>query len=468
MGRRKKNMVLEKVAIVDVAAEGKSLGRVEDKVVFVPYTLPGDVVDIRVTKNRKKFFEGRVEKFHEYSSDRIEPFCADFGTCGGCKWQMMPYDQQLKIKEQTVKDHLERLGGFKDLNYLPIVGAGSDRFYRNKLEFTFTPMRWLTNEQVNSEEDFERRGVGFHVPGGFDKVLDIDTCYLQDDFSNAIRNAMRTYMLEKDLSCYNMRDHHGFLRNLIIRNTSLGDRMVIVQVGENQEENIQGVMEFLKAKFPEITSLMYIINTKRNETIHDQDIVLFHGKEYMVEDFEGIKFKIGPKSFFQTNTKQALELYRITRDMAAISADDVVYDLYTGTGTIANFVAHQAKKVVGVEYVEEAIIDAKENSRFNNVENTVFYAGDMKDVLNEEFIKRNGKPDVLITDPPRAGMHESVTNVILKADPQRIIYVSCNSATQARDLQILDEKYKIVEVVAVDMFPQTAHVESVVKLERRE
>jgi len=467
MGRRKKNMVLEKVAIVDVAAEGKSLGREEDKVVFVPYTLPGDVVDIRVTKNRKNYFEGKVEKFHEYSSDRIEPFCADFGTCGGCKWQMMPYDQQLKIKEQTVKDHLERLGGFKDLKYLPIVGAEEDRFYRNKLEFTFTPMRWLTNEQVKSDEEFERRGVGFHVPGGFDKVLDIDTCYLQDEFSNAIRNAMRTYMLENDLSCYNMRDHYGFLRNLIIRNTSLGDRMVIVQVGENQEENIQGVMEFLKEKFPEITCLMYIVNTKKNETIHDQDIILFHGQEYMVEDFEGIKFKIGPKSFFQTNSKQALELYRITRDMADISSEDVVYDLYTGTGTIANFVAHQAKKVVGVEYVEEAIVDAKENSRFNNVENTVFYSGDMKDVLTEEFITKNGKPDVLITDPPRAGMHESVTNVILKADPQRIIYVSCNSATQARDLQILDEKYKIVEVVAVDMFPQTAHVESVVKLERR-
>ena len=467
MGRREKNMVLEKVAIVDVAAEGKSLGRVEDKVVFVPYTMPGDVVDIRVTKNRKKFFEGKVEKFHEYSSDRIESFCADFGTCGGCKWQMMPYDQQLKIKEQTVKDHLERLGGFKGLNYLPIVGASEDRFYRNKLEFTFTPMRWLTNEQVKSEEEFERRGVGFHVPGGFDKVLDIDTCYLQDEFSNAIRNALRSYMFENDLSCYNMRDHHGFLRNLIIRNTSLEDRMVIVQVGENQEENIQGVMEFLKAKFPEITSLMYIVNTKKNETIHDQDIVLFHGKEYMVEDFEGIKFKIGPKSFFQTNTKQALELYRITRGMADISSDDIVYDLYTGTGTIANFVAHQAKKVVGIEYVEEAIIDAKENSKFNNVENTVFYAGDMKDVLTEDFITKNGKPDVLITDPPRAGMHESVTHVILKADPQRVIYVSCNSATQARDLQILDEKYKIVEVVAVDMFPQTAHVESVVKLERR-
>lgn len=467
MGRRKKNMVLEKVAIVDVAAEGKSLGRVEDKVVFVPYTLPGDVVDVRVTKNRKKFFEGRVEKFHEYSSDRIEPFCADFGTCGGCKWQMMPYDQQLKIKEQTVKDHLERLGGFKDLNYLPIVGAEADRFYRNKLEFTFTPMRWLTNEQVKSGEEFERRGVGFHVPGGFDKVLDIEKCYLQDDFSNALRNSLRTYLLEHDLTCYNMRDHHGFFRNVIIRNTSLDDRMVIVQFGENQEENIQGVMSYLKDKFPEITSLMYIVNTKKNETIHDQDIVLFHGKEYMVEDFEGIKFKIGPKSFFQTNTKQALELYRITRAMADISPDDVVYDLYTGTGTIANFVAHQAKKVVGVEYVEEAIVDAKENSRFNEVENTVFYAGDMKDVLTEEFIAKNGKPDVLITDPPRAGMHESVTNVILKADPQRIVYVSCNSATQARDLQLLDEKYKIVEVVAVDMFPQTAHVESVVKLERR-
>ncbi len=467
MGRRKKNMVLEKVAIIDVAAEGKSLGRVEDKVVFVPYTLPGDVVDVRVTKNRKKYFEGKVEKFHEYSSDRLEPFCADFGTCGGCKWQMMPYDQQLKIKEQTVKDHLERLGGFQNLKYLPIVGAEKDRFYRNKLEFTFTPMRWLTNEQIKSEEEFERRGVGFHVPGGFDKVLDIEKCYLQDDFANEIRNALRVYLLENDLSCYNMRDHHGFFRNLILRNTSLNDRMVIVQFGENQEENIQNVMVFLKDKFPEITSLMYIVNTKKNETIHDQDIVLYHGKEYMVEDFEGIKFKIGPKSFFQTNTQQALELYRITRAMANISADDVVYDLYTGTGTIANFVAHQAKKVVGIEYVEEAIIDAKENSIFNNIDNTVFYAGDMKDILTEEFIKKNGKPDVLITDPPRAGMHDAVTNVILKADPQRIIYVSCNSATQARDLQILDEKYKIIEVVAVDMFPQTAHVESVVKLERR-
>lgn len=467
MGRRKKNVLLEKVEIVDVAAEGKSLGRVDDKVVFVPYTLPGDVVDIRVTKNRKKYYEGKVEQFHEYSSDRQETFCKDFGTCGGCKWQMMPYNMQLKVKEQTVKDHLERLGGFENLNYLPIVGAPEDKYYRNKLEFTFTPTRWLTNEQIKSEEEFERRGVGFHVPGGFDKVLDIETCHLQDDFSNDVKNALRDFMLANNLGCYNIREHHGFFRNLIIRNTSLEDRMVIVQFGENQEDNIQLVMNHLKDKFPEITSLLYIVNTKKNETIHDQEIICFHGKEYMVEDFEGIKFKIGPKSFFQTNTKQALELYRITRSMADISSEDVVYDLYTGTGTIANFVAHQAKKVVGVEYVADAIEDAKENSRFNEVENTVFYAGDMKDVLTEEFVKKNGQPDVLITDPPRAGMHEDVVNVILKADPQRIVYVSCNSATQARDLKLLDEKYKIVEAIAVDMFPQTAHVESVVKLERR-
>ena len=466
MGRRKKNFILEKVEITTVAAEGKCLGKVEDKVVFVPYTMPGDVVDIRVTKNKKSFYEGKVEKFHSYSGDRKEPFCEHFGTCGGCKWQMMSYDKQLELKDQTVRDHLERLGGFKDLYYIPISGSQTDRFYRNKLEFTFTPTRWLTDEQIKSEDEFERRGVGFHVPGGFDKVLDVKKCYLQDDFSNAIRDELRSYLLDQDLSCYHIRDHHGLFRNLIIRNTSLGDRMVIVQFGEPSDA-IEAIMEHLKNKFPEITSLLYIINQKKNETIFDQDVICYHGKDYMMEDFEGIKFKIGPKSFFQTNTDQALELYRITRDRANISKDDVVYDLYTGTGTIANFVAGQAKKVVGVEYVPEAIEDAKENSKLNNIDNTIFFAGDMKDVLNDEFIKEHGQPDVLITDPPRAGMHEDVVNTILRANPKRIVYVSCNSATQARDLQLLDEQYKIISAQAVDMFPQTAHVESVVTLEKK-
>lgn len=466
MGRRKRNFILENVEITDVAAEGKCLGRVEDKVVFVPYTMPGDVVDIRVTKNRKNFYEGKVEKFHTFSNDRQEPFCEHFGTCGGCKWQMMPYKKQLELKDQTVKDHLERLGGFKDLNFLPISGSQTDKFYRNKLEFTFTPTRWLTNEQIKSGDEFERRGIGFHIPGGFDKVLDINKCYLQDEFSNDLRNELRDYLLKEDLSCYHIKDHHGLFRNLIIRNTSLGDRMVIVQFGEPSDA-IDGIMEHIKTKFPEITSLLYIINQKKNETIFDQDVICYHGKNHMVEDFEGIKFKIGPKSFFQTNTDQALELYRITRERANISEDDVVYDLYTGTGTIANFVAGQAKKVIGVEYVPEAIEDAKENSKLNNIENTVFFAGDMKDVLNDDFIKEHGQPDVLITDPPRAGMHEEVVKTILRANPNRIVYVSCNSATQARDLQLLDETYKIISAQAVDMFPQTAHVESVVTLEKR-
>lgn len=466
MGRRKRNFILENVEITDVAAEGKCLGRVEDKVVFVPYTMPGDVVDIRVTKNRKNFYEGKVEKFHTYSDDRQEPFCEHFGTCGGCKWQMMPYERQLQLKNQTVKDHLERLGGFKDLNFLPISGSQTDKFYRNKLEFTFTPTRWLTNEQIKSGDEFERRGIGFHIPGGFDKVLDINKCFLQDEFSNDLRNELRDYLLKEDLSCYHIKDHHGLFRNLIIRNTSLGDRMVIVQFGEPSDA-IDGIMEHIKTKFPEITSLLYIINQKKNETIFDQDVICYHGKDHMLEDFEGIKFKIGPKSFFQTNTDQALELYRITRERANISEDDVVYDLYTGTGTIANFVAGQAKKVIGVEYVPEAIEDAKENSKLNNIDNTVFFAGDMKDVLNDDFIKEHGQPDVLITDPPRAGMHEDVVNTILRANPNRIVYVSCNSATQARDLQLLDEKYKIISAQAVDMFPQTAHVESVVTLEKR-
>ncbi len=466
MGRRKRNFVLENVEITTVAAEGKCLGKVEDKVVFVPYTMPGDVVDIRVTKNKKSFYEGKVEKFHSYSDERQKPFCEHFGTCGGCKWQMMPYDKQLELKDQTVRDHLERLGGFKDLYYIPISGSQTDRFYRNKLEFTFTPTRWLTDEQIKSEDEFERRGVGFHIPGGFDKVLDVKKCYLQDEFSNAIKDELRSYLLEKDLSCYHIRDHHGLFRNLIIRNTSLGDRMVIVQFGEPSDA-IEAVMEHLKNKFPEITSLLYIVNQKKNETIFDQDVICYHGKNYMMEDFEGIKFKIGPKSFFQTNTEQALELYRITRDRANISKNDVVYDLYTGTGTIANFVAGQAKKVVGVEYVPEAIEDAKENSVLNNIDNTIFFAGDMKDVLNDDFIKEHGQPDVLITDPPRAGMHEDVVNTILRANPKRIVYVSCNSATQARDLQLLDEQYNIISAQAVDMFPQTAHVESVVTLERK-
>ncbi|WP_430812322.1 MULTISPECIES: 23S rRNA (uracil(1939)-C(5))-methyltransferase RlmD [unclassified Carboxylicivirga] len=469
MGRsRKSKPLLKKVTITDVAAEGKAMCRVDDRVVFVQKAVPGDVVDVQVTKKRRSYYEGFPVFFHEYSSIRQEPFCDHFGVCGGCKWQALPYDHQLKYKEREVLNNLSRIGKVALPEALPILGSEKIRFYRNKLEFTFSNNRWLSEEELQSGEVItHRNGVGFHIPGMFDKVEDVTKCYLQKDPSNAIRMAIKDYALEHGLTFFDLKKQEGFLRTLIIRTSSTNELMVILTMFHEDEENRVALLNHIKDAFPEITSLMYVINTKKNDTITDQDIVLFNGRDHIFEEMEGLKFKIGPKSFYQTNSEQAYELYKITRNFAAIQPHEVVYDLYTGTGTIANFVARQAKKVIGVEYVPEAIEDACVNSAINKIENTSFFAGDMKDVLNFDFIEKHGQPDVMIVDPPRAGMHADVVQTIINAAPDRIVYVSCNSATQARDINLLDVRYKVTRVQPVDMFPHTHHVENVVLLDRK-
>ena len=468
MGRRKGLPSLEKVTITDIGAEGNALARVDNLVVFVPMLIPGDVVDIQVIRKRKKYMEGKVIKFHEYSSDRIKPRCIHFGVCGGCKWQHLPYKLQLKYKEKQVRDNLSRIGKVELPEIKPIIASSEEYLYRNKLEFTFSDKRWLTKEEVGSETRFEREGaLGFHIPGLFDKVLDIQECHLQPDPSNSIRNAVKEYSLRNNLEFFDLREQTGFLRNLIIRNSLKGDVMVIVVFFHEDVERREAMLDFLKSSFPQITSLMYVINPKRNDSLNDQEPILYKGENYLVEEMEGLKFRIGPKSFYQTNTKQAFELYSVARNFAALSGNEIVYDLYTGTGTIANFVAKSAAKVIGIEYVDEAVKDAKINSEINNIHNTYFFSGDMKDVLSEKFIEDNGSPDVIITDPPRAGMHEDVIKVILKAAAQKIVYVSCNPATQARDILLLSEDYKVSGVQPVDMFPHTHHVENVVLLERK-
>lgn len=468
MGRKRKNPLLEKLEIIDVAAEGKAIGKHNEMVVFVPYLAPGDVADVQVTKKRKKFMEGKATKIHEYSKDRIEPICSHFTVCGGCKWQHLPYEQQLKLKQKQVVDNLTRIGKVELNNIGDILPSKKQTHYRNKLEFTFSASRWLTDDEVaNSDETFDRNALGFHVPGRFDRVLDVKTCYLQDDLSNQIRIAVREFVTKEGFSFYHQRSNEGFLRNIILRNTNKGEWMVIVVFGEENMNDIESVMYFLKDNFPQITSLQYVVNLKVNDTIGDQDIKCFSGKEFIEEEMEGLTFKIGPKSFFQTNSEQALELYKVTRDFARLKETDLVYDLYTGTGTIANFVAKQCKKVIGVEYVEPAIVDAKINSENNKIDNTLFFAGDMKDILDDEFIAKHGRPDVIITDPPRAGMHTDVVNTILRAEPEAIVYVSCNPGTQARDLELLSVKYKVTAVQPVDMFPHTHHVENVVRLEKK-
>lgn len=470
MGRKKgRHPLIEGLEIVDAGAEGKAIGRFGEKVVFVPYVVPGDVVDVQVTKKRKNYLEGRVTKIHTKSEKRVEPVCSHYGICGGCKWQNLGYEDQLFYKQKQVADHLTRIGKIDLPEIQPIVGSPATEYYRNKLEFTFSNSRWVTEKEIaENDEIAERRAAGFHIPGRFDKILDIDHCFLQGDPSNAVRLAIKEFAFENDLTFYNLRAHEGLLRNLIIRTTTTNELMVLVSFGEEQEDNIELLMNFLKGKFPEITSLMYVVNTKQNDTIYDLDVQCFAGNDHIVEEMEGLKFKIGPKSFFQTNSVQALKLYEITRELANIQEEDVVYDLYTGTGTIANFVAKYAKHVVGIESVPEAIEDAKLNSENNNVENTSFYAGDMKDIFTAEFIDQNGKPDIIITDPPRAGMHTNVVEVMLELEAPRIVYVSCNAATQARDLQLLDPKYKVTKVQPVDMFPHTHHVENVVVLELRD
>ncbi len=464
MSRKMKNKVITNLLIERIASEGKCVGHHEGKVVFVSNVAPGDVVDVRITKGKSSFMEGEAIRFHEYSKDRIEPFCSHFGTCGGCKWQHINYDLQKTYKRQQVLDQFERIAKVPIPEVLPIMGSAKTQYYRNKLDFTFSNSRWLTREEINSGQEFERNALGFHIPKMFDKIIDIEHCYLQGGLSNEVRNELRTFAREKQISFYDIRNNKGLLRNLIIRSTTTNQTMVIVQFGEHDPESIQVVMEFLNQKFPQITSLLYIINTKGNETFHDLELVTFAGLPYIEEEMESLKFRIGPKSFYQTNSEQAYELYKVARDFAQLKGDEVVYDLYTGTGTIANFVAKQAKQVIGVEYVEAAIEDAKLNSQINGIENTLFYAGDMKDILNEEFIANHAKPDVIITDPPRAGMDEKVVQMLLRLEAPTIVYVSCNPATQARDLALLGEKYHVSKIQSVDMFPQTYHVENVVLL----
>ena len=472
MSRKKKALpLLERITITDVAAEGKALAKVNDLVVFVPYVVPGDVVDLQVKRKKNKYAEAVAVKFHEYSPQRAEPFCQHYGVCGGCKWQCLTYADQIKYKQKQVTDNLTRIGKVELPEISPILGSEKTEFYRNKLEFTFSDKRWLTEEEVKADVQYDQmNAVGFHIPGAFDKVLAIEKCWLQDDISNQIRNTIRDYAYEHGLAFYNIRNHEGLLRNLMIRTSSTGELMVLLQVRVSDKKDVESTKELLAhvaEKFPQITSLLYVVNNKCNDTINDLDIEVFKGNDHIFEEMEGLRFKVGPKSFYQTNSEQAYNLYKVARDFAGLTGDELVYDLYTGTGTIANFVSRKAKKVIGIEYVPEAIEDAKVNSAINNITNTLFYAGDMKDMLTRDFINEHGRPDVIITDPPRAGMHNDVIDVILFAEPKRIVYVSCNPATQARDLQLLDVKYKVVAVQPVDMFPHTHHVENVVLLEKR-
>ena len=467
MARKQKQLpIFYEVTITDVAAEGKAIAKVDDMVIFTQYAVPGDVVDLQIFKKKKNYMEGRVIKFHSYSEKRCEATCEHYGTCGGCKWQILPYDEQIRYKQKQVVDNLTRLGHIELPEITPILGSEKTYFYRNKLEYTFSNRKWLTMEDMQKEhKPGELNGVGFHIPGMFDKVLDINKCWLQDDISNQIRNEIRRYAQEKGLTFFDLRNQEGFLRTLMIRTTSTGELMVVVVFFHEDEAERVALLQHLADMFPQITALLYVINSKCNDTITDQEIHCFKGEEAIYEEMEGLRFKIGPKSFYQTNSEQAYELYKVARNFAELTGEELVYDLYTGTGTIANFVSRKARQVIGIEYVPEAIEDAKVNSAINGIDNTLFFAGDMKDILTDKFIKEYGRPDVIITDPPRAGMHEDVVNVILNAEPKRIVYVSCNPATQARDLQMLDVKYKVTAVQPVDMFPHTHHVENVVCLE---
>lgn len=465
MGRnRRKLPLLENIQILDAGAEGKAIAKHEEMVIFVTGAIPGDVCDIQITRKKKSFLEGRPVKFHSYSDKREPAFCKHFGTCGGCKWQELNYKDQLYYKHKQVMDNFTRLGKFEFPDIGEILPSANTKYYRNKLEFTFSNKRWLTSEEMNNDQ-LEMNALGFHVPGRFDKIVDVDHCFLQGGESNEFRNELKNFALKNNYSFFDIREQHGLLRNLIVRTSSTGDTMLVVCFFENNEIAIENTMSHLKKTFPQVSSLMYVVNEKKNDTIGDLDILCYSGLPYIMEEMEGIQFKIGPKSFYQTNSEQAYELYKITREFANLSADDTVYDLYTGTGTIANFVAKSCKQVIGIEYVPEAIEDAFVNSKQNNIANTKFYAGDMKDILTNEFISKNGQPDVIITDPPRAGMHEDVINVILAAEAKKVVYVSCNPATQARDLNLLSEKYLVTKVQPVDMFPHTHHVENVALLE---
>lgn len=468
MRKKKPLPIIENVEIVDVAAEGKSIAKIDDMVVFIPYGAPGDIVDIKLDKKKKSFAEAHIERMVRPSEIRIEPFCEHFGVCGGCKWQHLPYDFQLKFKRQQVVDALQRIAKVEIPEIPTTIGSDNTTCYRNKLEYTFSNKSWLTFGQMKSGEEFpDRNAVGFHIPGAFDKVLNINKCWLQDNISNEIRLFIRDYALSKGYTFYDLKNQQGLMRTIMVRIASTCEIMLIVVFGEDNPEAVNDVMEAIKEKFPQITSLLYVINLKVNDTIGDQEVITYSGKPYIEEEMEGLKFRIGPKSFYQTNSHQAYKLYSKTREFAHLTGNELVYDLYTGTGTIANFVARQCRKVVGVEYVPEAIDDARLNSQVNGIDNTLFYAGDMKDILTDSFVAEHGVPDVMIIDPPRAGMHEDVVKVILNAAPKRIVYVSCNPATQARDVALLDCKYKITDIQPVDMFPHTHHVENIIAMDLR-
>lgn len=469
MGRKRKELpVVENVEITGVAAEGKSIARVDDMVVFIPYGAPGDVVNIKLDKKKRSYAEAHIVDLVKPSPDRVTPACEHFGVCGGCKWQHIPYESQLRYKRDQVVDALTRIAKVEIPEVNPTLGSKETFCYRNKLEYTFSCKCWITFEDLRSGREIaDRNALGFHIPGAFDKVLDIKKCWLQDDLSNRIRLFVRQYALAKGYEFYDIKAQQGLMRTLMVRIASTGEVMLIVVFARPEQEKIDDLMGAIAAEFPEITSLLYVVNQKVNDTIADQEVITYRGRDYINEEMEGLQFRIGPKSFYQTNSHQAYELYKVARRMACLKPDDLVYDLYTGTGTIANFVARQVKKVVGIEYVPEAIADAKLNSEVNGIDNTIFFAGDMKDVLTDGFIEEHGRPDVMIIDPPRAGMHEDVVNVILNARPERIVYVSCNPATQARDLALMDSLYRVEEVQPVDMFPHTHHVENVVRMTRR-
>jgi 23S rRNA (uracil1939-C5)-methyltransferase len=468
MAKKNKKLLplLEKVLITGIAAEGKAVARHNDLVIFIPFVVPGDVVDIQLTRKKNSYAEGKAVRFHEYSPQRAEAFCEHYGVCGGCKWQILPYLEQIRYKQQQVVDNLTRIGKIELPEITPILGSEKTRFYRNKLEFTFSNKSWMTEEEIRSGAAIENRNaLGFHIPGMFDKVLDIRKCWLQDNISNQIRNEIKAFAIRNNYTFFDLRNQCGLMRNIIIRTSSTGEVMLIVVFFEDDKDKRDALLNHIAGTFPAITSLLYIINEKANDTITDQEVHVFKGNDFIYEEMDGLKFKIGPKSFYQTNSEQAHNLYRIVRDFAGLTGNESVYDLYTGTGTIANFVAHQARQVIGIEYVPEALEDARINSEIIGINNTLFFAGDMKNILNAEFINTYGSPDVLITDPPRAGMHDDVIETILSAEPHKIVYVSCNPATQARDLNLLGQKYHLSKVQPVDMFPHTHHVENVVLLE---
>lgn len=469
MSRKNNKPFFDQVEVIDAGAKGKGIAKAPDgRVIFIPYAVPGDVVGVQVLKKRKAYFEGKVVTLYNPSEKRVEPACEHFGVCGGCKWQNMAYEHQLHYKQKEVENNLLRIGKVELPYSVPILGSEKQYFYRNKMEFSFSDSRWLTAEEIASDQDLgDRNALGFHIPGMWDKILDLKSCHLQQDPSNAIRAAVKEFALKHHMEFFNTRAQSGLLRTLMIRTSSTGEIMVLIQFYDDLEAERTLLLDYLKQEFPQITSLQYVINQKPNDTIYDQDVICYAGRDHIFEEMEGLKFKINAKSFYQTNSIQAYELYKITRDFADLKGDEIVYDLYTGTGTIAQFIAKKAKEVVGVEAVPEAIEDAKANAQFNNIKNVRFYAGDMKVVFNEDFITSNGKPDVVITDPPRDGMHKDVVAQLLKIGAPRIVYVSCNSATQARDLALMDHMYKITKVQAVDMFPQTHHVENVVLLEKK-